>query len=58
MKNNYKSGMVVIMFLLAMAVLTILAIGELQAATPYHSVLYQQEITGKVTGPDGITTAL
>ncbi|MFV8282575.1 SusC/RagA family TonB-linked outer membrane protein [Christiangramia marina] len=53
MKNNYKRGMVVIMFLLAMAVLTILAIGELQAATPYHSVLYQQNVNGKVTGLDG-----
>lgn len=45
--------MVVIMFLLVMAVLTILAIGELQAAIPYHSVLYQQNVTGKVTDPDG-----
>ncbi len=45
--------MLAIMFLLAMAILVILAIGEVQAATPYHHDLYQQQISGTVTGPTG-----
>lgn len=45
--------MLIIMFLLAMAILVILAIGELQAATPYHHDLYQQQISGTVSGPTG-----
>ncbi|WP_373056347.1 SusC/RagA family TonB-linked outer membrane protein [Zunongwangia sp. H14] len=54
MKNFYKRGMLIIMFLLAMALLVMLAMGQAKAAslsTP--SLFYQQPITGTVTDING-----
>ncbi|GGG46338.1 SusC/RagA family TonB-linked outer membrane protein [Christiangramia forsetii] len=46
--------MLIIMFLLAIALLVLLAMGEAKAATPSSpTYFYQQEITGKVSGPEG-----
>lgn len=54
MKNFYKRGMLIIMFLLAMALLVMLAMGQAKAATPSTPIyFYQQEITGKVSEPKG-----
>ncbi len=55
MKNFYKQGMLIIMFLLAMAVLVLLAMGQAKAANMpiYIPHSFQQEITGKVTGQNG-----
>jgi len=55
MKNFYKRGMLIIMFLLAMALLVLLAMGEAKAATPAFNSPYnfQQEINGNVTSPSG-----
>lgn len=53
MKNLYRRGMLIIMFLLAMALLVMLAMSQAKAATlPPPTIFYQQEITGKVTGPE------
>ncbi|MDR5591139.1 SusC/RagA family TonB-linked outer membrane protein [Christiangramia sp. SM2212] len=50
MKNFYKRSMLIIMFLLAMALLVMLAMGQAKAATPSTpTLLYQQEISGTVT---------
>lgn len=54
MKNFYKRGMLIIMFLLAMAFLVLLAMGQAKAAslsTPIY--IYQQEISGTVTNTNG-----
>ncbi|AVR46487.1 SusC/RagA family TonB-linked outer membrane protein [Christiangramia fulva] len=55
MKNFYKRGMLIIMFLLAMALLVMLAMGQAKAATPSSSTLlfYQQDISGTVTNTNG-----
>lgn len=55
MKNFYKKGMLIIMFLLAMGLLVILAMSQAKASTPAFKLpaFYQQELTGKVTGPNG-----
>jgi TonB-linked SusC/RagA family outer membrane protein len=54
MKNFYKRGMLIIMFLLAMALLVMLAMGQAKAATLSPTIyFYQQEITGKVSEPKG-----
>ena len=54
MKNFYKRGMLIIMFLLAMALLVMLAMGQAKAATPYSPTLfYQQPITGTITNTNG-----
>ncbi|WP_300439157.1 SusC/RagA family TonB-linked outer membrane protein [Christiangramia sp.] len=54
MKNFYKRGMLIIMFLLAMAFLVLLAMSEAKAATSAFNspITLQQEITGTVTGPN------
>ena len=55
MKNFYKRGMLAIMFLIAMAILVLLAMGEARAAnTTFTSPdILQQEISGTVSGPNG-----
>jgi len=55
MKNFYKRSMLIIMFLLAMALLVMLAMGQAKAATPSSSTLlfYQQDISGTVTNTNG-----
>lgn len=55
MKNFYRRGMLIIMFLLAMALLVLLAMGEAKAANSTYNLsnTIQQEITGKVTNTDG-----
>lgn len=54
MKNFYKRSMLIIMFLLAMALLVLLAMGEAKAA-PHTAPtpLFQQEINGTVTNLEG-----
>ena len=54
MKNFYRRGMLIIMFLLAMGLLVILAISQAQAATPkICPFLLQKEISGTVSDQDG-----
>lgn len=54
MKNFYKRSMLIIMFLLAIALLVLLAMGEAKAAThTAPTLLFQQEINGTVTNLEG-----
>ncbi|MUP46548.1 SusC/RagA family TonB-linked outer membrane protein [Gramella sp. BOM4] len=54
MKNFYRRGMLIIMFLLAMGLLVIFAISQAQAATPKtYPFLLQKEISGTVSDQDG-----
>ncbi len=54
MKNFYRRGMLIIMFLLAMGLLVIIAMSQAKAATPKtHPFFLQQQITGTVSDQDG-----
>lgn len=54
MKNFYRRGLYVIVFLLLMAVLVILSLSQSKAATSiFYKSAFQQEVTGQVTGPAG-----
>lgn len=55
MKNFYKRGMLIIMFLLAIGFLVLLAMNQAKAATPSFilPIIFQEQITGKVTDLNG-----
>lgn len=55
MKNFYRRGMLIIMFLLALGILVILAMSQAKAATASFKfpTSFQQEVTGQVTGTNG-----
>lgn len=54
MKNFYRRGMLIIMFLLAMAFLVLFAMGQAKATTLSPPIYFeQQEISGSVTNTSG-----